>query len=103
MWPGVGMCGWGVCVAGGVCMAGGHVWPGGGACVAGGGAYMPRGGSCMVRGACVAGECMHAQGCMPCMPPPAQYYEIRSVNEQAVRILLECILVSSMFMNFHKR
>ena len=53
-------------MAGGACMAGGHAWQGG------------------MRGWGV---------CMPCTLPPARYYEIRSVNERAVRILLECILV----------
>ena len=66
----------GVCMAGGACMVGGvrgrgHVWQGG----------MHGGG--------------HAwQGvCMPHMPP--RHYEIRSVNERVVRILLESILVSA--------
>ena len=41
---------------------------------------------------------VHGEGgvCVVCMPsplPPASYYEIRSVNARAVRILLECILV----------
>ena len=60
----------------------GHVWQGGvhgrWACVAGWGAAW--------QGACVA-----------CMPPAPGHHEIRSVNAQAVRILLECILVHHSF------
>ena len=112
-WPG-GMDGWGAC------MVGGHAWLGGG--MHGRGcAWM---GACMVGGmhggdhawwghawlggmhgqwACVAegeGVCMaggHAWqwACMTCMPPPRQTLRLcRMVNEQAVRILLECILIA---------
>ena len=61
--------GGGVCGRG-VCMAGGHVWQGG---VCGGG--------CAWQGG------MHATHAAP------RHHEIRSVNTRAVRILLECILV----------
>ena len=58
----------------GVCVAGGHTWQG--ACVAG--------------GACMAGG--HA------------WQILRdTVNERAVRILLECILVKYMKIEFQKR
>ena len=53
-------------------------------CVTGGCAWQVgmRGGRlCVARGACMS------------RTPPPRYYEIRSVNERAVRILLECILV----------
>ena len=79
-WQG-GMCGrghaWqGVCVAGGTCMVGDmhgeHVWQGG----------MHGRGVCMTGG-------MHGTHAT-C---PSGYCEIRLVNAQAVRILLECILV----------
>ena len=89
---------------------------GGGACCARGGACMVKGGVhnevgcpwwrgvCVVKGACVAkGACvvtggMHIEGghvwwrgaCMVCTAP---LYEIWPVNVEAVRILLECILV----------
>ena len=60
---------WGACMAGGVhgrgaCMAGGHAWKG----------------ACMVGG-------VHGRGGLH-----GRYYEL-TVNERAVRILLECILV----------
>ena len=47
-----------------------------------------RGRGCVRWGACIAGG-MHAPG----------HYEIWSVNALAVRILLECILVSSLLIN----
>ena len=94
-----------------MCVPGGHAWLGGmhgrgvrvwgGACMAGEGVH-GRGYVCL--GACMAGGSMHDREV--CMAggmrggghvydarPPARYYEIRSVNERAVRILLECILV----------
>ena len=108
-----GMCGWGGFVAGGmhgqrVCVAGGHVWWG----HVWQGAYMVGGhvwpGACMVGGVCGRGACVaggHAwpggQGdawrgvCMTHMPPaPGQTLRLRhTVNERALRIILECILV----------
>ena len=73
------MCGRGACMAGGmhgrgVCMSGGHAWQG---------ACMARGGAC-VAGGCMAGG-MHSRG--------ARQILRDTVNERAVRILLECILV----------
>ena len=60
---------------GGACVAGGHAWQGEGG--------MHGGGVCG-RGACVT--------CMPC--PPGQILQLwHTVNERAVPILLECILV----------
>ena len=51
-------------------------------------------GMCMVGGVHAGGGACVARGvCMPCTPHAAWYHEIRSVNERAVRILLECILV----------
>ena len=97
-WPG-GHAWVGVCMAGGACMGGGvhgrggHAWVG--VCVAGGHAWW---GVCVVggmngRGACVAGGHawqggVHGRGCA--------WQILRDiVNERAVRILLECILVYS--------
>ena len=57
-------------MAGGVCMAGGPAWQGG----------------LHGRGACVAGVCMAGGHAWPLRPR-------HMVNERAVRILLECILV----------
>ena len=79
-----GMCGWGGMHSGGV--HGGHAWQGGG-----GHTWL---GVCL--GVCVAGG--HAWGaCVtrtPLPPPPPQILRLRhTVNERAVRILLECILV----------
>ena len=74
-------CAWhgGVYMAWGACMAGGVHGMGG----------MCGMGVCMAGGACVVG------GCMPCMPPllanTTRYSD--TINEWAVRILLECILV----------
>ena len=74
-------------------VAGGHVWPG--ACVAGG--MHGRGvhgrghvwwGACTVGGMCGRGACV-----------PQQILQ-DTVNQRAVRILLECILVSILFMAF---
>ena len=90
----------------GVCMAGGHVWQG--ACMAGGvhgkGACMARGRAWqggMHRRGCVAGG-MHGRGCAwwggACMP-----WQIPrdTVNERAVHILLECILVENVIFLSH--
>ena len=63
----------GVCVAGGVC--------GGGTCVAGGHAW---------QGACMVGEGSAWWGA--CMADTTRYSD--TVNERAIRILLECILVT---------
>ena len=82
-----GMHGGGVHVYGGMHGWGGRAWQGAcvlGACMAGGG--MHDRGVCMAGGMRGVGHVYHAR-------PPARYYEIRSVNERAVRILLECILV----------
>ena len=77
----------------GVCMARGCAWPGG---MHGQGAYMAGGmcggggGACMVVvGVCVAGE----GACMTCTPPRQILRLWHTVNEWAVCILLECILV----------
>ena len=61
----------GTCVAGGPCVVGGHAW----------------------QGACVAGG-MHDRGCMA--GGHAWQIPRDTVNERAVRLLLECILVSLM-------
>ena len=80
------MHGRGVCMAGGACMAGGCAWWGG---------MYGRGhawwGACMARGACVVGAGMAGGACMP------QQILRDTVNERAVRILLECIRVSRQF------
>ena len=70
----------------GVCMAGGHVWWG--ACVEG---------DVHGRGACVVGGMhgrsgMHGGGVVQCPPADTTRYG-DTVNERAVRILLECIIV----------
>ena len=104
VWPG-GMCGQGVHGGGGVC--------GQGACVVGGawqqgmhgwGCAWQRGGmcggeaACVARGACVVGG-VHGRGhawgaCVTCPPPGQILWLWHMVNERAVRILLECILVA---------
>ena len=83
--PHGGVRGRGVCMVGGacmvgVCMLGGHAWWG--VCMAGG----MHGGGVHCRGACVA-----------CMPPPPRTDTTATVNDRAVRILLECILVTLSF------
>ena len=97
--PQGGGCAWqGMCVAGCVC--------GRGVCVVGG--------ACMAGGACVVGTCMagvclprgvHGRGCAwwggghawhACSPADTTRYG-DVVNERAVRILLECILVLPIF------
>ena len=63
----------GGCAWQGVCMAGGHAWQVG----------MHDRRACMARGVC-----------MPWMPPAADTMRYGdTVNERAVRILLECILM----------
>ena len=88
----------------------GHAWQEGrewsGACMVGG---MRGGGACMVGGACVTGG-VHGKGtCIVggiCatyapLPPPPQALRLRyTVNERAVRILLECILVFELTLNY---
>ena len=69
-----GVCGRGTCVAGGM-HGGGHAWQGG-----------------MWQGACMAGGCVW-QGA--CMADTTRYGD--TVNERAVRILLECILFLKKF------
>ena len=70
---------WGVCMAGsvhgrGACMARGHVWQGG------------------VHG---GGHAWQGGACHPCPPQILRLWH--TVNERAVRILLECILVYNEF------
>ena len=86
-----GGCAWqGSCVVGGEHGRGGgmrdkeHAWMG--ACMAGG---MHGRGVCMVGGMCVRGACMAHM-------PTLQILR-DTVNKWAVRILLECILVSKSF------
>ena len=63
--------------------------------------FCPQGGGGMHgRGACMAGGCAWQEGmhAMHASPPPADNTRYSdTVNEQAVRILLECILVSNVF------
>ena len=87
-----GMCG---CSGGGMhgC-SGGHVWLLWGGC-----AWLLRGGACMVaRGACVVaqgGMCGCSWGgAWFFRGGPAWFFPWDTVNERAVRILLECILVN---------
>ena len=81
-------------------VAGGHVWLWGGACVVAGGMRGSRGhawlqgGIVVVGGACVVAGDMHGSG------GHAWWWgggmcgiQRDTVNERAVRILLECILV----------
>ena len=81
-WQG-GMRGRGVCMAGGSCMAGGML--GKGACIAWGCAWWGHvwWEACMV--ACVVGACMAGGRAWQILRD--------TVNERAVRIILECILV----------
>ena len=82
----------GTCVAKGACVAKGEV--------RGGGGHVWWRGACVVKGACMAKGAVHGEGgcAWAARPPPrVSYYEIRSVNARAVRILLECILVYSKF------
>ena len=72
---------------GGMC-GGGHAWQGG----MHGGGHVWWGGMCG-REACMARGHVWQGVCMP-RTPPLGHYEIRSANARAVRILLECILVS---------
>ena len=84
---------------GGACVVapgggGGHAWLllGGCACLLGGRAWLLPGGACVVApGGCVVahgGACMVARG-----GGRAWFFRWDTVNERAVRILLECILV----------
>ena len=81
-----------MCVAGEVCMVGEHAWQE--ACMAGG---MHGGGEGLAyvagrhawQGACVAREACMARRCAWQTPRD-------TVNDRAVRILLECILVDSL-------
>ena len=77
---------------GGACMTGGHVWRE--ACMAGGCVWLGgvwQGGAWQ-GGACMAGG-MHDTH-IPHTHPPGQVIRLwHTVNERAVRILLECILV----------
>ena len=95
-----GMCdGGAACMAGGACMARGHVWQGGmhggGVCGSGGsmhGRGMHGKGGVHGRMACmVGGHAWHTA------PPPRQMLQ-DTVNERALRILLECILVIQCFL-----
>ena len=91
-------CAWLLGVGGGICgcgghawLQGGHAWLSGGACIVAGVSMCGcQGGMLGCRGACVvAGGCMVVGGGM---------CRIRqdTVNERAVRILLQCILVVQM-------
>ena len=75
----------------GACMAGGHAWQGG-VCGRGmhGGGMHGRGGLCMVGGHVCGGGCACQGGCV---------WQILqdTVNEWAVHILLECILVFKIY------
>ena len=95
-WQG-GMHGKGHAWLGGVCMAGGHAWQMGmcgrghawqGVCMAGG----VHVGGHVWQGACIAGVCMVGGACHALPPANTTRYS-DTVNERAVRILLECILV----------
>ena len=92
----------------GACMAGGHAWQGGmhgrghawgcawqGACLGGmhGRGLVWQGGICDRGSLCGRGACM-AGVYMPCTPWQILW---DTVNERAVRILLECILVLVVF------
>ena len=79
----------GICMVGGLCVTAGHTWRG--ACMAAG---MHGGGACMVRGMC--GRGVHGGGGHVCHARPLQILR-DTVNERAVRILLECILVKHLF------
>ena len=81
---------WGVCMAGGSYMAGGNVWQG--VCVAG--------------GACVAGGMHGREVCVVVVGGCGRWVwqggvcATHMVNERVVRILLECILVSEIGLQF---
>ena len=99
-WWGGGKHGGRACVAGGMHGSGEHAWQG--ACVAGG---MHGGGHVWCRGMCMAGghawQRGHAWwgGGLACVPWQIPW---DMVNERAVRILLECILVVSLFKDIRK-
>ena len=79
---------------GGGMHGGGHAWQGDmhgrGVCMAEG---MCGRGACMAGGMCGRGHAWCRGACMPHMPPQALQLRY-TVNERAVRILLECILVA---------
>ena len=84
-------------VAGGMCGCGGYVWLWG--------ACMVAGGACMVvRGVCGCGEAymvvggMHGGGGHAWWQGGMHGIRGDTVNERAVRILLECILVCNMYL-----
>ena len=88
----------------GVCLStgGGRAWQGvvhggggmhGGGCVCVGGMH---GGGCAWLGACMVGACMTGGHVWHACPPP-RTDTTATVNERAVRILLECILVTLSF------
>ena len=81
------------CMAGGVHGKGGMHGQGG---ICGGGMHVWQGGMCG-KGACMAGSMHGRRACMP-HPPPRQILR-DTVNERAVRILLEYILVN-LFITF---
>ena len=93
---------WGVCMAGGACMAGGVSGRGGGmhgkggVCMAGGYAWQ---GACMAGGVCGRGS-MHGSGGHAWHACPPQQILRDMVNEWAVHILLECILVNKNELTF---
>ena len=103
VWQGACMVGVGVCMVGrgvhgrGVCMVrgihgGGHVWQGG-----------MHGRRCAWQGVCMAGGHVWWQVCVPCMPPRQILWLRHTVNERAVHILLECILVNNKIRSYVPR
>ena len=91
-------CAWqrGACLAKGTCMAKG------GPCMAKGGVH-GKGGACMVKGHVWQRRGMCGEGGMAkegCVWDTTRYGD--TINERAVRILLECILVLIMHSNFFK-
>ena len=96
---GGGMRGKGVCVGRGVCMhgRGRHAWQG--TCIAGGHAWKREHAWWWVciAGGCVWQEGIHGRGA--CMAW-GRGHAWHTVNEWAVRILLECILVLFLFLTF---
>ena len=92
-WLWGGMHGWGACV-----VAGGHAWLPGGLWLWGGmhgwGACMVAGGHAWLPGcAWLSGACVVCQGGVHGLPGGMRGIRRDTVNERAVRILLECILV----------
>ena len=92
-------------------LLGGHVWLPGAACMIAGGVWLPGGmhgcrGACMIvegcawlQGACVAAG-GHAWLWGACMVVGVCRIRRDTVNERAVRILLECILVDFIFFQY---